>query len=156
MGSPFMLRVDFAFLGAGIAIFLIGLLSMLRQPEDNQDGFAGSPLLTEVAPLGSIATVPGSPLNLEQSLTSQLDRVPVTQNEVFMTVRWRAPAEFTNPEDSTEVAVLRVLMRRLSQLQESPAASDTKARALFKLMEAEQVLLGSELRGDMPSFPGIK
>ena len=133
-----------------LALVLFGVGVMLRQPEDNQDGFTGSPLLETVAPLG------GSLADPTQPLTSQLDRVAVQQNEVFMTVRWRAPSEYLKPEDSTEVAVLRVLMRRLSQLQESPAASDLKARALFKLMEAEAVLLGDQLRGDMPSFPGIK
>jgi len=133
-----------------LAVFIMVFSPIKSETDANRDGFKGSPLLETVAPLGASLADPTQPL------ASQLDRVAVQQNEVFLTVRWRAPSEYTKPEDSTEVAVLRVLMRRLSQLQESPAASDVKARALFKLMEAEAVLLGNELRGDMPAFPGIQ
>lgn len=148
--SRFMLKVYVAACVAVVAFLFFGTFSMVLQPQDSQDGFAGSPLLTEVAPLGGMYPDQSRPM------VDQLDRFPVVEIVPHLTVRWRAPSEYSKPEDSTEVLVLRALMRRLSQLQESPAASDTKARALFKLMEAEQVLLGDELRGDMPSFPGIK
>jgi hypothetical protein len=145
--SRLMLKVYVVVCVAVLAVFLYGAFLMVLQPQDNQNGFTGSSLLTEVAPLGATNT---------SASVDLLDRIAITESNPIMTIRWRAPSEYLKPDESSEIIVLRALMQRLSRLQESPAASNDKAKALYKLMEAEQVLLGSELRGDMPSFPGTQ